>query len=146
MRCSPASIFLAFLLCVLSAEASVHKYAAERFATKGSALLHPHHNRTTVAAFHLCMSFATAFLHHFQAVQCLFAQTGSLCFSHGVEGLGVNWGTMATHKLPPDMMVHMLKDNRIQNVKLFDAEESTISALVGSGFEVMIAQTDTITP
>ncbi|KAM2993650.1 hypothetical protein FF2_045722 [Malus domestica] len=39
MRCSPAPALLAFLLCVLSAEASVHKYAAERFATKGSAFV-----------------------------------------------------------------------------------------------------------
>ncbi|KAM1679222.1 hypothetical protein ACFXTN_035812 [Malus domestica] len=92
------------------------------------------------------MSFATAFLHHFQAVQCPFTQTGLLCFSRGVEGLGVNWGTMATHKLPPEMVVQMLKDNGIQKVKLFDAEESTMSALAGSGLEVMIAQTDTITP
>ncbi|RXI00351.1 hypothetical protein DVH24_037899 [Malus domestica] len=55
-------------------------------------------------------------------------------FWFGVEGLGVNWGTMATHKLLPEM------------VKLFDAEESTMSALAGSGLEVMIAQIDTITP
>ncbi|KAM3008675.1 hypothetical protein FF2_032786 [Malus domestica] len=67
------------------------------------------------------MSSATAFLHHFQAVQCPFAQMRSLCFSRVVEGLGVNWGTMATHKLPPEMVVRMLKDSGIQKVKLFDA-------------------------
>uniref|UniRef100_A0A5B7C528 glucan endo-1,3-beta-D-glucosidase n=1 Tax=Davidia involucrata TaxID=16924 RepID=A0A5B7C528_DAVIN len=56
-----------------------------------------------------------------------------------VEGLGVNWGTMATHKLPPEVVVQMLKDNGIQKVKLFDADQSTMSALAGSGIEVMVA-------
>lgn len=56
-----------------------------------------------------------------------------------VEGLGVNWGTMATHKLPPEAVVQMLKDNGIQKVKLFDADDSTMNALAGSGIEVMVA-------
>lgn len=65
---------------------------------------------------------------------------GCLCLSGCVvEGLGVNWGTMATHKLPPETVVQMLKDNGIQKVKLFDADESTMSALAGSGLEVMVA-------
>ncbi|KAI8558750.1 hypothetical protein RHMOL_Rhmol04G0120900 [Rhododendron molle] len=56
-----------------------------------------------------------------------------------VEGLGVNWGSKATHKLPPKVVVQMLKDNGIQKVKLFDAEESVLKALAGSGIEVMVA-------
>ncbi|KAL2501466.1 Glucan endo-1 [Forsythia ovata] len=56
-----------------------------------------------------------------------------------VEGLGVNWGTMATHKLPPKEVVQMLKDNGINKVKLFDADQSTMSALAGSDIEVMVA-------
>ena len=56
-----------------------------------------------------------------------------------VDSLGVNWGTQATHKLPPKTVVQMLKDNGIQKVKLFDAEESTMSALAGTGIEVMVA-------
>ncbi|KAK4777453.1 hypothetical protein SAY87_017640 [Trapa incisa] len=55
------------------------------------------------------------------------------------EGLGINWGTMATHKLPPKAVVQMLKDNGFQKVKLFDADASTMAALAGSGFEVMVA-------
>ena len=55
-----------------------------------------------------------------------------------VEGLGVNWGTQATHQLPPDAVVQMLKNNGIQKVKLFDADDSTMSALAGSGIEVMV--------
>ncbi|XP_059290293.1 glucan endo-1,3-beta-glucosidase 8-like [Lycium ferocissimum] len=62
-----------------------------------------------------------------------------LLFLSCVEGLGVNWGTMATHKLPPKTVVQMLKDNGIQKVKLFDADQSTMSALAGSDIEVMVA-------
>ncbi|KAH6785000.1 hypothetical protein C2S51_037455 [Perilla frutescens var. frutescens] len=57
----------------------------------------------------------------------------------GVDGLGVNWGTMANHKLPPKAVVQMLKDNGINKVKLFDADATTMSALAGSGIEVMLA-------
>ncbi|PIN20199.1 Glucan endo-1,3-beta-D-glucosidase [Handroanthus impetiginosus] len=56
-----------------------------------------------------------------------------------VESLGVNWGTMATHKLPPKVVVQMLKDNGITKVKLFDADQSTMSALAGTDIEVMVA-------
>ncbi|XP_051141637.1 glucan endo-1,3-beta-glucosidase 8-like [Andrographis paniculata] len=55
------------------------------------------------------------------------------------EGLGVNWGTMAAHKLPPKVVVQMLKDNGITKVKLFDADDSTMSALAGTNIEVMVA-------
>lgn len=56
-----------------------------------------------------------------------------------VEGLGVNWGTMANHKLPPKTVVQMLKDNGIKKVKLFDSDKTTLSALAGSDIEVMVA-------
>lgn len=66
-----------------------------------------------------------------------FLVVGMMCWC--VEGIGVNWGTQATHKLPPDTVVQMLKDNGIQKVKLFDADDSTMSALAGTGIEVMVA-------
>ncbi|CAH1435073.1 unnamed protein product [Lactuca virosa] len=71
------------------------------------------------------------------AVWVLF--TGLIFIRAEVEGLGVNWGTMATHKMDPKTVVQMMKDNGITKVKLFDAEQSTMSALAGSGIEVMIA-------
>ncbi|CAN1190473.1 Glucan endo-1,3-beta-glucosidase 8 [Linum perenne] len=58
---------------------------------------------------------------------------------YSVDGLGVNWGTMATHKLPPKTVVEMLKANGIQKVKLFDADSKTMHALAGSNIEVMVA-------
>ncbi|XP_010549610.1 PREDICTED: glucan endo-1,3-beta-glucosidase 8-like [Tarenaya hassleriana] len=57
----------------------------------------------------------------------------------GGEALGVNWGTMASHQLPPKTVVQMLKGNNIQKVKLFDADGSTMGAIAGSGMEVMVA-------
>ncbi|XP_072957302.1 glucan endo-1,3-beta-glucosidase 8-like [Typha angustifolia] len=60
-------------------------------------------------------------------------------YSSMVEGLGVNWGTMATHPLPPKIVVQLLKQNGIKKVKLFDADANTMNALAGSGLEVMIA-------
>ncbi|XLS98564.1 hypothetical protein HN51_041299, partial [Arachis hypogaea] len=57
------------------------------------------------------------------------------CYHGVMKGLGVNWRTQAMHKLPPNTMVQMLKDNGIQKVKLFDAEESTMSALASTGIK-----------
>ncbi|EMS53489.1 Glucan endo-1,3-beta-glucosidase 6 [Triticum urartu] len=56
----------------------------------------------------------------------------------GVGAIGANWGTQASHPLPPDTVVKMLKDNGFQKVKLFDAEDGTMSALRESGLEVMV--------
>ncbi|XVF06236.1 hypothetical protein REPUB_Repub06bG0030300 [Reevesia pubescens] len=46
---------------------------------------------------------------------------------------------MATHKLPPKTVVHLLKDNGIKKVKLFDADSNTTSVRAGSHLEVMVA-------
>ncbi|KAJ8570331.1 hypothetical protein K7X08_037303 [Anisodus acutangulus] len=56
-----------------------------------------------------------------------------------VEGLGVNWGTMASHNLEPKIVVQMLKNNGIKKVKLFDADKSIMNALRGTDIEVMVA-------
>ncbi|KAF9591278.1 hypothetical protein IFM89_003229 [Coptis chinensis] len=63
---------------------------------------------------------------------------GLVCFGN-VDGLGMNWGTMASHKLPPKVVVQMLKDNGFTKVKLFDADEDTMKGLAGSDMEVMVA-------
>ncbi|KAK4749839.1 hypothetical protein SAY87_027288 [Trapa incisa] len=64
---------------------------------------------------------------------------GVCILGRSVEGLGVNWGRMAAHKLPPKTVVKMLKDNGIQKVKLFEVDTSTMDALAGSEIEVMVA-------
>lgn len=53
--------------------------------------------------------------------------------------VGVNWGQMASHRLPPKMVVRMLEDNGFDKVKLFDADPDTLSALIGTKIEVMVA-------
>lgn len=69
-----------------------------------------------------------------------FIIISTVCFSSGgVSALGVNWGTMASHQLPPKTVVRMLTDNNIKKVKLFDADTDTMGALAGSGVEVMVA-------
>lgn len=55
-----------------------------------------------------------------------------------VEGIGANWGTQTSHPLSPNIVVQMLRDNGIQKVKLFDAEDSTLIALKKTNIEVMV--------
>lgn len=55
-----------------------------------------------------------------------------------VSGIGANWGTQATHPLPPETVVRLLRENGFQKVKLFDAESETLNALSKSGVEVMV--------
>lgn len=62
-----------------------------------------------------------------------------LGLARDVKGLGVNWGTQATHQLPPDIVVQMLKDNNFDKVKLFDTNKATLKALAGTDIEVMVA-------
>ncbi|PKA66154.1 Glucan endo-1,3-beta-glucosidase 5 [Apostasia shenzhenica] len=52
--------------------------------------------------------------------------------------IGVNWGTLSTHRLSPSIVVDLLKENRIGKVKLFDTDPAVLRALMGSGIEVMV--------
>lgn len=54
------------------------------------------------------------------------------------SAIGVNWGTISFHKLKPTTVVDLLKSNRIQKVKLFEADPSVLKALMGTGIQVMI--------
>ncbi|KAG1346310.1 glucan endo-1,3-beta-glucosidase 8-like [Cocos nucifera] len=56
-----------------------------------------------------------------------------------IDGIGVNWGTLMSHAMDPAMVVQMLKANRINKAKLFDADPWIVNALAGSGIEVMLA-------
>ncbi|CAK9180488.1 unnamed protein product [Ilex paraguariensis] len=61
-----------------------------------------------------------------------------LTWVHVVSGIGANWGTQATHQLPPDTVVRLLWENGIQKVKLFDASYDTLKALGKYEIEVMV--------
>eukprot|EP00250_Pteridium_aquilinum_P033036 c5128_g1_i1 orf=230-1708(+) len=54
------------------------------------------------------------------------------------HALGVNWGIQASHPLPPDTVVQLLKANGISKVKLFDSNSSVLDALANSNIEVMV--------
>lgn len=55
-----------------------------------------------------------------------------------VSGIGANWGTQASHPMPPDSVVSLLRQNGFQKVKLFDADYDTLNTLGKSGIEVMV--------
>ncbi|WOK91750.1 glucan endo-1,3-beta-glucosidase 8-like [Canna indica] len=105
----------------------------ERSQTSNSSVLllnHPNrHPKFLLVDFAGIMSDYRIFL-------CLFL-VGICCSS--ADGLGVNWGTMASHPLPPKVVVQLLKDNGIRKVKIFDADSASMNALAGSGIEVMVA-------
>ncbi|WVZ62047.1 hypothetical protein U9M48_011836 [Paspalum notatum var. saurae] len=64
----------------------------------------------------------------------------ALCWAAaGAAALGMNWGTQATHPLPPKAVVQVLRDNGVGKVKLFDTDFAAMSALAGTGIEVMAA-------
>ena len=54
------------------------------------------------------------------------------------KSVGVNWGTMATHQLPPNKVVKMLRDNGLDKLKLFEYNEGIMTALTGTDIEVMV--------
>lgn len=54
------------------------------------------------------------------------------------SAIGVNWGTISFHRLKPSTVVDLLNDNRVQKVKLFEAEPDVMKALMGSGIQVMV--------
>ncbi|XP_030550701.1 glucan endo-1,3-beta-glucosidase 5-like [Rhodamnia argentea] len=54
------------------------------------------------------------------------------------SAIGVNWGTISFHRLRPSAVVDLLQQNKVQKVKLFDADPGSLRALEGSGIEVML--------
>ncbi|XP_061346153.1 glucan endo-1,3-beta-glucosidase 9 [Gastrolobium bilobum] len=60
------------------------------------------------------------------------------------EAVGVNWGTMASHPLPPPNVVKLLKSNNINKVKLFDANSDVLQALSGSNVVVTVGIPNTM--
>lgn len=69
---------------------------------------------------------------------CLVAVTVLLLIQVVESDIGVNWGTISLHRMSPSTVVDLLKDNKIQKVKLFDADPDVMKGLMGSGLEVMV--------
>ncbi|CAH8352887.1 unnamed protein product [Eruca vesicaria subsp. sativa] len=73
----------------------------------------------------------------------VFAVSFVIIFLYGnlfteAEGIGVNWGSQASHPLPPATVVKLLQDNGIRKVKLFEADSQILRALSRSGIQVMV--------
>ncbi|KAA8543709.1 hypothetical protein F0562_021545 [Nyssa sinensis] len=62
----------------------------------------------------------------------------SSSFSSRVRAIGVNWGTTASHPLPPPKVVELLKSNNITKVKLLDADPLVLQSLSRSNIYVTI--------
>ncbi|KAL5701260.1 hypothetical protein ACHQM5_026615 [Ranunculus cassubicifolius] len=54
------------------------------------------------------------------------------------SAIGVNWGSISFHRLSPHIVVNLMKVNKIGKVKLFDADPGALTALMGSGIQVMV--------
>lgn len=67
----------------------------------------------------------------------VFVMSSSMVLSG--SSVGVNWGTMSTHQLQPEKVVQMLIENGIKKLKLFEADEEILGALIGTDIEVMLA-------
>ncbi|KAG8371516.1 hypothetical protein BUALT_Bualt13G0095700 [Buddleja alternifolia] len=61
-----------------------------------------------------------------------------LSLSSTAAGIGVNWGTAASHPLAPQKVVELLKANNIDKVKLFDADPLVLQSLSGSNIHVAV--------
>ncbi|GKC44715.1 glucan endo-1,3-beta-glucosidase 8-like protein [Tanacetum coccineum] len=70
---------------------------------------------------------------------CSGSSSDDDAYNNNNIGVGVNWGTMTSHQLPPENVVEMMKENGFKKVKLFEAEKRIMEALIGSGIEVMVA-------
>ncbi|XP_042477432.1 glucan endo-1,3-beta-glucosidase 5-like [Macadamia integrifolia] len=68
----------------------------------------------------------------------LLLSTSSLVVVSVESAIGVNWGTVSSHRLAPSIVVDLLKENKIPKVKLFDADPNALSALMGTRIEVMV--------
>ncbi|MCE3050676.1 hypothetical protein HAX54_047843 [Datura stramonium] len=55
-----------------------------------------------------------------------------------VQAIGVNWGTEASHPLPPSKVVELLKANNISKVKLFDTNPEILESLSGYNIDVTV--------
>nr|ABE65960.1 glycosyl hydrolase family 17 protein [Arabidopsis thaliana] len=81
----------------------------------------------------------TNHFYNHQIILCYFLIISQVSIaSSNTSNVGVNWGIMASHQLPPEKVVKMLMDNSFTKLKLFEADQNILDALIGSDIEVMI--------
>ncbi|GLU11922.1 hypothetical protein SLE2022_286400 [Rubroshorea leprosula] len=75
----------------------------------------------------MCPSLCALFL-----LSCILYQGST------AGAIGLNWGTMSSHPLPPSKVVELLKANEITKVRLFDADPLVLQALSASNIAVTV--------
>ncbi|KAG6392430.1 hypothetical protein SASPL_146649 [Salvia splendens] len=75
---------------------------------------------------------------HFYSIVLVVVVSLSAAAEVAESAIGVNWGTISLHRLSPKNVVDLMKDNKIEKVKLFDADPDSLKALMGSGIQVMV--------
>ncbi|EFJ30461.1 hypothetical protein SELMODRAFT_89756 [Selaginella moellendorffii] len=58
--------------------------------------------------------------------------------SSSAVGFGVNWGNMASHRLPAEVVLRMLSSSNITKLKLFDADSKIVGMFANSDVELMV--------
>nr|XP_043611335.1 glucan endo-1,3-beta-glucosidase 9 [Erigeron canadensis] len=76
-------------------------------------------------------------LHHLHSLITL-ALLLTLSFPTAVQPIGINWGTAASHPLPPSKVVDLLKLNKITKIKLFDSNPQVLESLQNSNIDVTL--------
>lgn len=71
-------------------------------------------------------------------VLLLWLLCGTLVPTMVESAIGVNWGTISSHRLKPTTVVALLRQNKISKVKLFEADSDVMKALMGSAIQVMV--------
>ncbi|KAK1426872.1 hypothetical protein QVD17_15552 [Tagetes erecta] len=61
-----------------------------------------------------------------------------ILYTSRVESIGVNWGTTASHPLPPSKVVELLKLNKITKLKLSDSNPQVLESLSASNIDVTV--------
>ncbi|XP_065873054.1 glucan endo-1,3-beta-glucosidase 9 [Euphorbia lathyris] len=72
----------------------------------------------------------------FQIFFIFLSSVGAIVYT--AAAIGVNWGTTASHPLPPAKVMELLKLNNMSKVKLFDADPPLLQALSGSSIGVTV--------
>ena len=69
---------------------------------------------------------------------CIIIVVSNCQGSEIVQGVGVNWGLLASNPIDPHIVVNMLRDNGFKRVKIFDTDPWILSAFSGTDIEVMV--------
>ncbi|XP_073153475.1 glucan endo-1,3-beta-glucosidase 8-like [Henckelia pumila] len=68
----------------------------------------------------------------------------ALCQAKADAFIGINWGRLSSQKLVPSMVVDLLLQNGIQDVRIFQQAENVLEAFYGSGISATLGLANTL--